>query len=159
MSIAPIVQTVKVKADPARAFELFTARIGQWWPHGQGIGAEPLVEVVIEPRVGGRWFERSASGAETQWGEVLAWDPPGRLLLGWKLGTDWRYHPDLLTEVELTFAPGAGGGATVTLEHRNLERFGADAAAHAARLNSGWPARIGDYAAFADAAAPADQPA
>jgi len=31
MSIAPIVRTVQVKADPARAFDLFTAHFSHWW--------------------------------------------------------------------------------------------------------------------------------
>jgi hypothetical protein len=35
---------------------------------------------------------------------VLAWEPPGRLLLGWQLGAEWKYDPDFLTELELTFA-------------------------------------------------------
>ena len=80
MSIAPIVRTIQVKAPPARAFDLFTSRIGDWWP--KGIGKAPHVAIVMEPRVGGRWFERDADGNETQWGKVLSWEPPARLLHG-----------------------------------------------------------------------------
>jgi uncharacterized protein YndB with AHSA1/START domain len=146
--IAPIVRSVQVKAPPPRAFELFTAHIGKWW--GKGIGKNPHVDVIIEPRVGGRWFERDAQGNETQWGKVLAWQPPSRLLLAWQINCEWGFDPKLLTEVELTFAPGADGGTLVTLEHRNLERFGADAARHAGRLNGGWPTKLAALAAYAD---------
>jgi hypothetical protein len=38
----------------------------------------------------------------------------------------------------------------VTLEHRNLERFGVDAARHAGRLNGGWPTKLAALAAYAD---------
>jgi uncharacterized protein YndB with AHSA1/START domain len=99
-----------------------------------------------------RWFERDESGAETDWGDVLAWDPPTRLLLAWRLTTQWLYDPDLLTEVELTFAPAEGGGTLVTLEHRNLERFGADAARHAETLGGGWPGFLGEFARYVETA-------
>ena len=150
MTIAPIVHTVQVKAAPHRAFDLFASRMSDWWPKGGTIGKAPHAAIVIEPRPGGRWFEREANGNETHWGKVLAWEPPSRLLLGWQINTQWGYAPDLLTEVELTFALAKGGGTLVTLEHRNLERFGTDAARHAERLGSGWPTRLAGYAQYAD---------
>ena len=76
--IAPIVQTVEVKTPPERAFEAFTGSMGDWWPKGMTIGGSHHVAVVNEPRAGGRWFERDAEGRETDWGRVLAWEPPGQ---------------------------------------------------------------------------------
>jgi len=150
MSIAPIVRTVQVKAAPARAFDLFTTHMAQWWPKGKTIGKNPHAAIIVEPRAGGRWLERDAEGNETQWGKVLAWEPPSRLLLAWQLTCDWGYDPQLVTEVELTFAPADGGGTRVTLEHRNLERFGTDAVRHAERLGGGWPVRLAEFASYAD---------
>jgi uncharacterized protein YndB with AHSA1/START domain len=150
MSIAPIVRTVEVKAPPARAFELFASRMADWWPRGRTVGKNPHVAIVIEPRVDGRWFERDAEGEEMRWGKVLAWEPPSRLLLGWQLTSTWAYDPNFLTEVELTFAPVEGGGTLVTLEHRDLERFGADAERHAASLGGGWPGLLAGFGSFAD---------
>jgi uncharacterized protein YndB with AHSA1/START domain len=151
MTIAPVVVSVRVAAPPDRAFSLFARDMGRWWPHGMTIGAKPHVEIVIEPRTGGRWFERDEQGAETSWGKVLAWEPPGRLLLGWQLDSRFAYDPDFLTEVELTFAPDGAGGSTVTLEHRNLERFGADAEKVAGQVGGGWPRIIGNFVDFAGA--------
>jgi uncharacterized protein YndB with AHSA1/START domain len=148
MSIAPIVCTVEVKAAPARAFELFASQMERWWPKGRTIGKAPHVAIVIEPQAGGKWFERDADGNETHWGKVLAWEPPSRLLLGWQINTAWVHDPDLLTEVELTFAPAEGGGTHVTLEHRHLERFGGDAARHAERLGGGWPTKLAEFAEY-----------
>jgi hypothetical protein len=150
MSIAPIVRKVEVKAPPARAFELFASRMADWWPRGRTVGKNPHVAIVIEPRVDGRWFERDAEGEEMRWGKVLAWEPPSRLLLGWQLTSTWAYDPNFLTEVELTFAPVEGGGTLVTLEHRDLERFGADAERHAASLGGGWPGLLAGFGGFAD---------
>jgi uncharacterized protein YndB with AHSA1/START domain len=148
VTISPIVRTIQVKPAPARAFELFATRMQSWWP--KGIGKNPHADIVVEPRAGGRWFERDADGAETNWGKVLAWEPPARLLLGWQINGRWGYDPDLLTEVELTFTPAAGGGTLVTLEHRNLERFGAEAARITEQLGGGWPRRLAEFAEFAN---------
>jgi uncharacterized protein YndB with AHSA1/START domain len=150
MTIAPIIHTVRVKAPPPRAFDLFATRMGEWWPRGKTLGKEPHAALVIEPRAGGRWFERDAGGNETPWGKVLAWEPPSRLLLAWQINTEWRYDANVQSEVELRFASAQGGGTMVTLEHRNFESLGVDAAAFAEKLRGGWPGMVGAYARLAD---------
>lgn len=150
MSIAPVLHSVEVKAPPARAFDLFTAHMGKWWPKGKTIAPHPHADIVMEPRSGGRWYERDAEGNETPWGRVLAWEPPGRVLLGWQLNAQWRYDPDFLTELELSFAALSGGGTRVTLEHRNLERYGADAEEYAGKVRGGWPIFVGHFARYTD---------
>ena len=148
MTIEPIVKQVRVKAPPPVAFDLFTRRMGAWWPKGGTLSKTPHEDIVIEPREGGRWFERDAAGAETQWGQVIAWAPPARVLLSWHIDCGWGFNPDLLTEVELTFAPSGEGGTMVTLTHRRLDAFGAAAADHAERLRGGWATRVQDYADY-----------
>jgi uncharacterized protein YndB with AHSA1/START domain len=150
MSVAPILRSVVVTVEPGRAFELFTRRIQDWWPRDKTIGRAPAVAVVIEPQPEGRWFERDAQGHETQWGKVLAWEPPQRLLLAWQVGADWAYHAELITEVELTFKAQAAGGTLVTLEHRYLERLGAAAARHREMLDGGWPSLLGEFQKLAE---------
>jgi hypothetical protein len=149
MTIAPVVKTVDVKCAPARAFELFTGRMGGWWPATHHTGATPFEEIIVEPKAGGRWFERDAAGAETSWGRVLDWSPPDRVLLAWQLNAEFKYDPEFETELEITFEPLASG-ARVRLEHRDLERFGADADRIAEMLRGGWPTIVDDFAAFAD---------
>lgn len=155
MSIAPLVRTVEVKTPPEKSFDLFARNIGRWWISGKTIGARPHVDIIIEPYPGGRWYERDAQGEETQWGKVLAWNPPGQLILGWQITAEWVFDPSFLTEVELTFAATADGGTLVTLEHRNLERFGRDAARVAEQIGQGWPTRLQEFATYANAAAEA----
>jgi uncharacterized protein YndB with AHSA1/START domain len=149
MSVAPVVSKVSVKAKPARAFELFVNHMAQWWTTCN-FGEEPFVDIVIEPEAGGCWFERDAKGRESEWGKVLSYEPPHRLLLGWGFNADFKYDPNILTEVELTFTANAEGGTDVRLEHRNLERFGADAVRAASRLGGGWPTLMGSFAVRAD---------
>ena len=151
MSIAPIIQIVDVKAPPARAFDLFAAHMSLWWPKNGTPAAQPHERIVIEPRAGGRFYEVDADGNETVWGAVLAWEPPGRLLIDWQLGEGWKYDPALHTDVELSFEPRADGGTRVTLTHSRLENFGANAEARATQLRGGWPTRVADYANFVNA--------
>jgi uncharacterized protein YndB with AHSA1/START domain len=138
---APVNNSVVVKANLERSFAAFTSRMGRWWPRSHSIGSAPMADVIVEPRVGGRWYERSAEGVECEWGKVLAWDPPGRLILAWQLDANWKYDPALVLEVEITFTALEGGLTRVDLEHRNLERYGEKAAAIRDALGSdgGWP--------------------
>ncbi len=149
MTIEPIRRALLVKAPPARAFALFTEQIGQWWPKGRSIGAQPHENIVIEPVPGGRWFERSGDGVETDWGRVAAWEPPNRLLLNWQLNAEFKFDPALLTEVEVTFEPANGDQTLVRLEHRLLERFGDAAERIAGLLAGGWPGMLERFAAHA----------
>ena len=54
---------------------MFTERFGTWWPAEHHIGAADLADAIIEPRVGGRYYERGVDGSECDWGRVLAYDP------------------------------------------------------------------------------------
>ena len=74
---APVRKVLTVPATPQRAFEVFTAGFDRWWPRSHTIGKSALQEVVLEPRVGGRWYGIDDDGTETEWGDVLVWEPPG----------------------------------------------------------------------------------
>lgn len=118
-------RTITVPAPPAVAWRVFTEQIGTWWPlASHKIGKVPAVDAVIDPRLGGRWYERGDDGSTCNWGEVLAWEPPSRLVLSWDITPDWYYDPELRTEVEVRFSAD-GNGTRVDLEHRRLDRFGA----------------------------------
>ncbi len=136
---APVRKTIRVAAPPARAFDVFTVGMGRWWSREHTINKVPRADVVVEPRPGGRWFERGTDGSECDWGHVLAWEPPRRLLLAWQLDATWTFNPAFVTELEIRFTPD-GDGTRVDLEHRNLERFGDAAAKTRDSLDSlgGW---------------------
>jgi uncharacterized protein YndB with AHSA1/START domain len=122
ITVAPVRKRIRVNAPPTKAFEIFTAGMTRWWPRRQSINGSPIREVVVEPVAGGRWLERGEDGSECQWGQVLAWEPPTRLLLSWQITPQWRYDPDLVTEVEVRFQAD-GDGTVVELEHR-LDGYG-----------------------------------
>jgi hypothetical protein len=63
-----------------------------WWHATHHVGKTPFEAIFVEPRMGGRWYERDVEGKLTDWGKVLARDPrtasPSRGT--WGLGTT---HP------------------------------------------------------------------
>jgi DNA-binding transcriptional ArsR family regulator/uncharacterized protein YndB with AHSA1/START domain len=118
-------KSIVVDAPPARAFELFVDQ-ERWWPVKTHHLAQPAGErAVLEPFLGGRWYEVSADGSETDWGRVLAFEPPHRILLSWQMSADWAYEPDPErgSEIEVTFHAEADSRTRLVYEHRHLERY------------------------------------
>ncbi len=153
---APVRKVVTVEATPERAFEVFTPGFGRWWPASQSIGKSPLKTAVLEPRVGGRWYEVGEDGSECDWGEVLEWDKPASIVLAWRIRNDWRYDPLLLTEVEIRFTAIGQNTTRVELEHRLLENFGeaAEPARQVFDSEGGWSGLLARYQSAADQGSP-----
>ena len=139
-------KTLVVEAPAERAFRIFAENMGSWWPKEHHIGASPLQACVIEPRVGGRWYEIGQDGSECEWGKVLAWDPPRRLLLAWQLDANFKFDASLITEVEVSFTVLEPRRTRVDFEHRNLDRFGAAAARLRTMMGEGWGGILDSYA-------------
>jgi uncharacterized protein YndB with AHSA1/START domain len=119
-------KSIRVNAPQEVAWRVFTTQLGAWWPLANyKIGKTNAVDAVIEPRVGGRWYECGEDGSTCDWGRVLAWEPPSRLLLSWDINADWQYDPALRTELEIRFIAQGGRVTRVELEHRKLDRYGA----------------------------------
>ena len=118
--IEPLRLAFEVACPAHHAFDTWTTRTSAWWPQGATMSGEPDVQVVFEPRVGGRIFERTASGREIDWGEVTAWEPPRRIAYLWHIATD----PADATDVEIVFVELAGAATRVEIEHRGWDRLG-----------------------------------
>jgi uncharacterized protein YndB with AHSA1/START domain len=133
VSEATVTRSVTVNAPAERAFSVFTEQFAAWWPTSHQINPNGYEASFIEPRVGGRWYERAADGSECDWGTVLAWEPPRRILMTWQLDGHWEYDPDPehATEVEVRFTPD-GAGTRVDVVHSKLDRIG-----HSAELIEG----------------------
>jgi uncharacterized protein YndB with AHSA1/START domain len=139
---------IVVEAPQERAFRVFTEGIGRWWPKEHHIGKADMQDSVLEPRVGGRWYERGVDGSECQWGKVLVYEPPRRLVLAWQINGQWQYDANFSTEVEVRFTSEGPKRTRVELEHRDLERFGEqqEAIRKAFESGGGWTGILGLYA-------------
>jgi uncharacterized protein YciI/uncharacterized protein YndB with AHSA1/START domain len=149
--VPPVTKEFTVKVSQARAFALFTEGIDRWWPREHHIGTSPMKQTFIEPKVGGRWYAVSQDGSECDVGRVLAWEPPGRLLLSWQITGNWAFDPNFVTEIEVRFSATGPKTTAVRFEHRNLERYADKAAAIRTQLDDpkGWHKTFDDFVRIA----------
>src|SRR5690349_1505692 len=141
-TLSSVRRVITVAASQQRAFEVFTAGFGSWWPRDYHIGTAPLADFILEPKVGGRWYELDEDGSECDTGRVLAFEPPLRLVLAWQLNERWQYDPDPAhaSEVEVRFIAEGPSQTRIELEHRGFERHltGADGVRAGIDAPSGW---------------------
>ena len=133
--------SVIASTPPDRAFALFTGKLGEWWPREYTWSRDKLEELGMEPRKGGLCFERGPLGFRCDWGRVIVWEPPSRLVFLWQIGPTRAPEPDpdRASEVEVRFIPH-DDGTFVELVHRAFERHGEGADAYRAGMGSpqGW---------------------
>lgn len=147
--VEPIRMQVRVRRPIADAFRLFTEGIGTWWPTETYRVRGPVVEVVFEGRPRGRVYERGADGRTSDWGEVLAWEPPGRVVFSWNPSVRPAAPP---TEVEARFTAEDESTTLVDVEHRGWERLGDLALQARSSYANGWPLVLARFRATAGAA-------
>ena len=138
--IAPVRKSVHVEVAPEDAFRVFTERLADWWPLSTHSGYED--EAATVAFVAGRLVEVSRAGEENVWGEVTAWEPPGRVAFTWNPNLDKDGH----TEVDVRFTAN-GSGTSVELEHRAWEALGERGADTRDRYDGGWVFVLDRYAA------------
>jgi uncharacterized protein YndB with AHSA1/START domain len=151
ITIAPVRKSIRVGTRQARAFDVFTTGLGRWWPkHGSNRPAM-IRNVVLEPRVGGRWVEHYEDGTEQTVGEILAWDPPHRFVMTWDYTCVGRSDSGIGSELEVRFIAEGENATRVELEHRLFERMGLEIGGKTREsVNGGWPLMLDLFKAEAE---------
>lgn len=144
----PLRFAFEVACPASHAFHVWTDRIDAWWPADHTATGEAGLLVVLEPREGGRIFERTPAGVEIDWGEVTVWEPPRRLGYLWHLRRD---RADA-TEVVITFVDQGDATTRVEIEHSGWERLGAQGPSWRDANRGGWTTLFPHYVAACAAA-------
>ena len=143
---------VVVEAPIERAFDVFTARFGDFKPPEHNLLGAPIVETTFEPRVGGHIYDRAEDGSECRWARILAYEPPTRVVFSWDIGPTWQVESDPAnaSEVEVRFAAEGPGRTRVELEHRHIDRHGPgwDGVYYGVDGDEGWPLYLTRYASL-----------
>lgn len=150
--LAPVTAQIEVPVDAETAFRLYVSRPGRRHPVG-GLSGAPA-EIVYEPFAGGRWYEVGEDGTQHDWGRVLTWDPPRRLVLAWMVDAGsgaWAFDPDpdRASRAEITFEPTATG-TLVRVVHSGFEAH-VDGASIRRGVGGGWSSDLDDLARAAHA--------
>ena len=153
--VEPVRKSIRVRADPARAFRVFTAEMDSWWPRTYHIGNSPMKKVNVEGHPGGRVYTDQENGTICQWGTVLAWEPPVRFVMAWQVSPEWTFEADLsrCSEVEVRFTATQDGDTLVELEHRAFIKHQGACAQMRQMVDSegGWGSLLHLFAEAADA--------
>lgn len=152
ITIAPVRKSIRVNATQAHAFEVFTSGLGRWWPLERGIGKTPRKAVVMETRLGGRWYELAEDGTQTTVGKIIAWEPPRRFVMTWDINSQWQPDTTVSSEVEVSFIAEGANATRVELEHRKFEQLGAEPGEKMRKdVNGGWPGLLERFKSEAEA--------
>lgn len=142
-------KSVIVPAPPDHAFEVFTARFGDWWPLAtHSVGADEAASVTFGTGIGGIILETLADGTTTAWGTITRWEPPERVTFSWHAGTP-EAEAGL---VEVVFTPSGPDSTLVELIHTGWENR-PDGGRARAGYETGWDPVIEQYAHAASALA------
>lgn len=144
--IEPLTLSYEIKCPPEHAFEVWTTRLSSWWPRGHSASGDPETSVFLEPRLGGRIFERTSDGTEIDWGVITDWSPPHRLGYLWHIARS----PDEATTVALAFVDLGDGTTRLEIVHTGWERLGADGPGFREANMAGWGALIPSFTAAAE---------
>lgn len=131
--VDPLSVVLELRCSAAHAFTTWTDRFGLWWPPGHTASGDPDATVHLEPRLGGRIFERVSDGREIDWGEVTHWDPPHRLGYLWHIGLNRESATDVLVHFEDT-----DNDSRVRIEHDGWERLGDQGPSEREANRGGW---------------------
>ena len=153
VTIAPVRKSIRVSAGQARAFDVFTAGLGRWWPLDHCIGKTPRKAMVMETRLGGHWYELAQDGSRTNVGKVIVWEPPQRFVMTWDINSRWKPDTTVGSEVEVKFIPDGTNATRVELEHRKFEQMGAEAGESMRKdVDGGWPGLLEMFKRHAETA-------
>lgn len=141
---------VVIDAPIERAFDVFTARFGDFKLKEHNILGAEIAETVFERHVGGHIYDRAVDGSECRWARVLEYEPPNRVLFSWDLSPQWQVEPDhdKTSEVEVRFIAETDQRTRVELEHRNIDRHGEGWQAVVDGSAEGWPLYLSGYVAL-----------
>lgn len=141
-AIRPVTKSLLVELPAAAAFRLFTAEIARWWPlRTHSVFGDHAAACVVDAEVGGRVYEVHTDGRQqSEWGRVLAWEPPHRLVCSWYPGRD----PLTAQELEVRFEE-VDGVTRVTLIHIGWERLADQGVATRANYDTGWDMVLQGY--------------
>ena len=145
--IEPLELSYEIDCPAEHAFDVWTTRLSAWWPKGHSASGDPGTVVVLEPRLGGRIYERTSEGVEIDWGEITLWSPPSRLGYRWHIARD----AGEATDVQLTFVDVGPGRTRLEIVHSGWERAGAEARGWRDANTNGWAALIPRFVEAAQA--------
>src|SRR3712207_9114602 len=77
-----------IRRPPRSTLFPYTTLFRSWPLRTHSVAQERAETVVMECHEGGRLYERATAGEESDWGRIVAWEPPHRIVYTWHPGRD-----------------------------------------------------------------------
>jgi len=140
---------ITVNASAEKAFRVFTERCNDWWPPDYKLGESERINIVMEPRVGGRWYELGSNGIECDWGKVQVWEPPYHLVVSWQIGVGFvpNQDPEKASRVDVRFIEDRPNKTRIRLIHSRFEKHGKgwEQMRDSIAGDAGWPGLLKNF--------------
>ncbi|MHA1555052.1 MAG: SRPBCC domain-containing protein [Alphaproteobacteria bacterium] len=139
--IDPLVRTIEVPCNQAKAFNVFLGEMHAWWPLDKfsvsALTGKTAKTLRVDARAGGRIVEISQDDEEHPWGEIRAYDPHDYVAMDFHIP-----HPSdregEFSLVELRFIVMGEDRTRVELVQTNWEAFGKKAEMLRGGYGGGW---------------------
>lgn len=115
--MSAVIVSLRVKATPQEAFDVFTQEIAAWWRPNALFQLTPRGDGVLNFENRERLVTTLADGKQFEIGRVSAWAPGEKLAFSWRQAT---FTPEQTTQVTVLFEP-VGDETRVTVEHRGWD--------------------------------------
>jgi uncharacterized protein YndB with AHSA1/START domain len=128
-------KTITVPAPVDEAFRIFVERPIEWIPAEHSFLKDPQ-SMAMEPRAGGRFYERGRDGEEITRGTILEWSPLRRPAVTWRVGPGWQpvFDDEKASVIQVDFTAAGPDTTDVALTYTQLHRHGDFAAVLRAAL-------------------------
>ena len=111
---AVVRKSIRVQVPIEQAFSVFVEQMEMWWPPAHHIGEKPFASIFVEPRVGGRWYERDVEGrVRLGYSEGVGSAAAGDVLVASGTGLEvrariWQRRATLRSDLRATGLRGLG---------------------------------------------------
>jgi uncharacterized protein YndB with AHSA1/START domain len=136
INLNTINKDILVDASQETAFKVFTEQMDLWWPRTHHVGSCPMRELVLEAKPSGRWFSKHEDDSEVNIGYVQTYQPYDLFVLAWQVNADFKYDPEVVTEIVIQFMPEGPKTTRVKLEHKDLQKLGSGKTVES--MDQGW---------------------
>lgn len=149
-----ISKRITVKASANKAFQGFINEIAHWWPKEYTWSQQELVDLNVEPWVGGLLSEFGPNKFRCDWGTVVDIREFEHFSFKWQISFNRSPVPDAgkASTVKITFKSDEDSQTSVQLEHLDFDKHGDHHHEYFEAMNSnkGWDLILQHYSEYVD---------
>ncbi len=145
--------SVEIRLPKGKAFNSFF-ELNKWWPKEYTWSGETLEKIDIEPEVNGKCYEIGPKNFWLDWGRVLEYDYPNRIIFTWQISPARVPEPNdkRASEVKIGFISIDNFSTRIEFAHKNFSNHGDGWQTYLELLKSeeGWPYILNKYKTFCE---------